>query len=181
MSASSSTPAQPSSEQSRLEQSSPNQASSKQSRADRPPTDTSVSSSDQPLAVSIKKLGIDNIQRHLFLCATPLKPKCCDPTAGLETWTYLKKRLKALKLDSPQPENPGVIFRTKADCLRVCQQGPILLVYPDGIWYRNVTPSVMEQIIQDHILGNRPVQSHIFHPSPPEGSEAKIEPDCPDS
>jgi (2Fe-2S) ferredoxin len=115
------------------------------------------------LSASIKALGIDQIERHLFLCATPLKPKCCDPAAGLETWTYLKKRLKELNLDAPQANRPGVIFRTKADCLRVCQQGPILLVYPDGIWYRNVTPVVMEQIIQSHLLGDRPLESHLFY------------------
>lgn len=123
------------------------------------------SPSTTPLATSVKALGIDNIQRHLFLCATPLKPRCCDPAAGLETWTYLKKRLRELKLDAPQSDRPSVIFRTKADCLRVCQQGPILLVYPDSTWYRNVTPTVMEQIIQDHILGDRPVQSHVFYPN----------------
>lgn len=115
----------------------------------------------------VRELGINHITRHLFLCADQTKPKCCDQDAGIETWEYLKRRLKELKLDHPHPPEPSSsVFRTKANCLRLCQNGPILLVYPDGIWYRNVTPTVMELIIQKHLLHNQIVEEYVVahHP-----------------
>lgn len=118
------------------------------------------------LAVVVRSLGLNSIARHVFLCADQTLPKCCSKETSLEAWNYLKSRLKELKLDQPVENRPSCIFRTKANCLRVCCQGPILVVYPDGVWYRNATPEVIEQIIQKHLIGNNIVQEYAFliHP-----------------
>ncbi|CAD5981532.1 Ferredoxin, 2Fe-2S [Planktothrix tepida] len=122
----------------------------------------------QPLVKAVQALGLDKIQRHILICADQTKPLCCSKEESLEAWNYLKKRLAELKLDQPTETQPGCTFRTKANCLRVCTYGPILVVYPDGVWYHSATPTVIERILQEHILGSQVVKEYVFltHPLP---------------
>jgi (2Fe-2S) ferredoxin len=117
---------------------------------------------DKHLAEVAQKYSIPQARRHIFLCAEQTKPKCAPREQTIESWNYLKKRLEELGIS--QGEN--CVYRTKANCLRICEQGPIAVVYPEGTWYHSATPEVLERIIQEHLIGGKPVEEFMFAENP---------------
>lgn len=111
------------------------------------------------LGQAAAKLSLGNNRRHIFLC---VGAKCAPRAEQEESWAYLKRRLKELGLLSARD---GVL-RTKADCLRICTEGPVMLVYPEGTWYRRCTPANIERILTEHLLGGRPVEDLAFAHAP---------------
>ena len=106
-----------------------------------------------------------HVSHHLLLCATPTKPSCCNPNLGIKSWEKLKIILQEFNLEDPN-RSEGIVLRSKVDCLRICKNGPILLVWPDGIWYEKVSPEKISEIFTSHIINGKPIEKWILKKTP---------------
>lgn len=128
----------------------------------------------QRLTDIAEALSIPRARRHIFLCADQTNPKCAPREETHELWVHLKARLKKLGITSAPPTwqgtedyspvepGNGTVLRSKVDCLRICEQGCIAVVYPEGTWYANLDREKLDRVIDEHLVGGRPVEDLIF-------------------
>jgi len=116
---------------------------------------------DEKIEDTVAKLGIGQYHRHVFMCTGP---KCCTPEQGAESWESLKKEMKDRGLSLTM--GPNECYRTKVGCLRVCAHGPVMVVYPEGTWYRGMTADRIPLFVTQHLEKGEPVKEWIFAENP---------------
>lgn len=99
---------------------------------------------------------MDPFSRHIIVC-----------TGGFCSPEYRGRELYQLLPDLLQREGllfgPKRVKRGETPCLGVCGGGPIVVVYPDGIWYAGVTPALLERIVVEHLRDGRVIEEGVFH------------------
>ena len=131
---------------------------------------------DERVEAIVEAQAIPRSRHHIFLCADQTNPKCAPRETTNELWRHLKTRLKKSGLTSAPPPwygdpaneatpvepGDGTVLRSKVDCLRICEQGPICVVYPEGTWYGNLTIEKLDQIIDEHLAAGQPIDDLSF-------------------
>jgi (2Fe-2S) ferredoxin len=94
-------------------------------------------------------------EKHLFFCCNQRAPgeTCCSNHDAPKMREYAKERIKKLRLDGP-----GKVRVNIAGCLDRCDQGPVLVVYPEGVWYTYVDREDIDEIIREHLQHGRVVE-----------------------
>ena len=135
-----------------------------------------MTSPEERLRYIADALSIGSAHRHILLCADQTNPRCAPRDETNELWRHLKSRLKEAGVTSappawqgdmstspePPPLGGGSVLRTKVDCLRICEQGCIAVVYPEGVWYAGLDIEKLDRIIDEHLVVGRPVVDLIF-------------------
>lgn len=99
---------------------------------------------------------MESYRRHVLICTGGF---CSADRRGRALYSQLAALLEREDLLF----GPTRVKRSEAPCLGVCAGGPIVAVYPEGIWYAGVTPELLERIVVDHLRGGRVVDDAVFH------------------